>query len=284
MDITLIKILRDETGSGVVETKKALELHQGDYEQAKAYLLNHLKKEKGNERVASKGLTGLNIMANQAILFEINAETDFVVKNEHFRRMMEEVGETLISSHATHVKDALKVTMKDGKTIEEKIAYTSALIKEHAYLRRFYRIQKQDAQAFGWYQHLQGKISTLVILNKDLGAFNNQLAMHIAASEPIYLDMAHIDTHTMNYEQFMYEKAHGSFDEKGFYEALENKTLYTQKYVLDPTVTIFDLLSQAHASVIDFFRFEVGQGIDNKLNCRLDIPCDGSKITVTPIY
>ncbi|PKK92370.1 MAG: translation elongation factor Ts [Tenericutes bacterium HGW-Tenericutes-7] len=283
MDITLIKKLREETGSGIVETKKALELHHGDYESAKAHLLKNLKKETGNLRVASKGLTHLVIKENEAILYEVNAETDFVNKNEHFNKMIKDIGDALITSKASHVKEALKVKLGD-QTIEEKILHTSAIIKENAYLRRFYRILKHDSQAFGFYQHLQGKISTLVILDKDLGDFNNKLAMHIAASEPKYLSFSQIDTHTMDYETFMYEKNHGQVSVHDFNKYLESVTLDTQYHVLDPSVRIGEIIHQNHAKVIDFFRFEVGQGIDNKLNCRLDIPCDGSKITVTPIY
>ena len=100
----------------------------------------------------------------------------------------------------------------------------------------------------------------------------------------IYIHPDLIDPDTINYEKFMYEKTNGSFDEQKFKNRLSDLCLLTQPYIKNPSITVGELLKEKEMDVIDFFRFELGQGIENKLNCRLDVPCDGSDITVMPIY
>jgi len=283
MDTKLLKKLRDETGASFLECKKALEASGDQYEEALRILNETVKKEETSTRIASKGLTQIVILKDEAILFEVNAETDFVAKNEHFQKLIKELGEHLIRSKVNHVKDALKFEI-DGVTVEEKIQRTNSIIKENAYLRRFYRVKKTKNQGFGSYMHLGGKISTLVILCDDQKEIANALAMQVAANTPLYIHPDSIDIDTMNYERFMYEKNNGQFDDNGFKNHLNEICLMTQPYIKNPNVTVGDLLKEKELEVIDFFRFELGQGIENKLNCRLDVPCDGSDITVMPIY
>jgi len=283
MDTKLLKRLREETGAGMLECKKALEKTNDNYEESLKILTETVHKTEGNARVASKGLTNIVIQGDEAILYEVNAETDFVAKNEHFQKLMKELGTYLVASKVNNVKDALKFVI-DGVTVEEKIQRTSAIIKENAYLRRFYRVKKTMHQGFGSYVHLGGKISTLVILCDDQKDIANSLAMQVAANSPIYIHPDLIDQDTINYEKFMYEKTNGSFDEKKFKIHLNDLCLLTQPYIKNPSITVGDLLKEKEMDVIDFFRFELGQGIENKLNCRLDVPCDGSDITVMPIY
>ena len=152
MSLTLIKKLREETKAGMLECKEALEKANGEYEKAKAILESEVKELKESKRVASKGLCHIEIKDNEAILFEVNAETDFVSKNEDFKHLMSTLGKALIDSKANYPKEALKVSL--GKqTVEELILYTSGIIKEKAYLRRFFRIKKSNEQSFGSYIH-----------------------------------------------------------------------------------------------------------------------------------
>ena len=283
MDIKLVKKLREETGAGMLDCKKALEEANGKYENAQKILLEQSTKNQGNTRVASKGLCSVVINQNEAILFEVNAETDFVAKNDHFKVLIKDLGDQLIRTKVTNQKDALKVDI-DGMTVQQKIDVTSSLIKENAQLRRFYRVIKSDNQSFGSYVHLGGKIVTLVILDGNNDLIANDLAMQVAANSPLYLDPKTIDIDTINYEKFMYEKEHKIFDQIGFDTHLNSICLSTQPYIKNPEKTIADLVISNQLTVLDFFRFELGQGIENKLNCKLDIPCDGSQITVTPIY
>jgi len=283
MTLDLIKKLREETKAGILECKKALSEANNDYHQALDILKNSFVSHEGNQRVASKGLCNVYIEGNEAILYEINAETDFVSKNQAFIDLVQSIAVPLIKSDATNPVDAKKINTH-GKTIDEMIKHTSSIIKENAYLRRFYRVLKDDSYGFGSYIHLGGKVVTLVILNKDLKDLAKDLAMQVAANAPSYIDTKYIDIDTMNYERFMYEKDNQNFDENLFHRHLEDISLTTQSFIKNPDQKVYELLESYDAEIVDFFRFELGQGIDSKLSCRLDIPCDGSKITVTPIY
>ncbi|MBN2300614.1 MAG: translation elongation factor Ts [Acholeplasmataceae bacterium] len=283
MDIKLVKKLREETGAGMLECKKALEASNDDYEIALSSITANMVKVEGNTRVASKGLCSVVINENQALLFELNAETDFVAKNEHFINLVKYLGDSLIASTITNPKDALKFII-DGISVETKIEQVSGLIKEKIVLRRLYRVVKDDTQTFGTYIHQGGKVVTLIILNQGNQQVANELAMQIAANSPLYLSPIEIDSDTINYEKFMYEKNNGSFDETKFEMYLKEVSLLTQDFIKNPEIKVEQLLNSHEIKVIDFFRFELGQGIENKLNCKLDIPCDGSQITVTPIF
>ena len=283
MDIKLLKRLREQTGAGMLECKEALTKYDDNYDQALTYILENTKKKDANERVASKGMCQIVIKNNEAILFEVNAETDFVTKNEHFIDMVNLIGNHLIETEVTNAKAALKEVI-DGKTIEDIIERTSGIISEKAQLRRFYRVKKDDTQGFGTYTHMQGKLVTLVILNKGEKEIANQLAMQVAAMNAEYLDLDLIDEDTINYEKFMYEKQNGLFNDQDFNQKLLSKTLLSQAWIKNQDISVKEFIDEKNIKIIDFFKFELGQGIDNKLNCRLDIPCDGSKITVTPVY
>ena len=283
MDIKLLKKLRTETGAGMLECKEALTKYHDDYEKALNHLLENISKKEGNQRVASKGMCKIVIKADEAILFEVNAETDFVTKNEHFKNLVETIGDHLMNSDVTNAKTALKVTI-DDKSVEDLINRASGIISEQVTLRRFYRVKKDKSQGFGSYTHMQGKLVTLVILNIDNKEIADQLAMQVAAMNAEYLDLSFIDEDTMNYEKFMYEKQNGTFNQQEFDVYMKNKTLLSQQWIKDSSMTVKDFIDRNDIKIIDFFKFELGQGIDNKLNCRLDIPCDGSKITVTPVY
>jgi elongation factor Ts len=279
MSLTLIKKLREETKAGMLECKQALEKADNNYDKAKEILLTEIKALSTSTRVASKGLCHIEIEGNEAILFEVNAETDFVAKNEDFKQMMVSLGKALISSKANYPKEALKVSL--GKqTVEELILYTSGIIREKAYLRRFFRIKKTDNESFGSYIHQGGKVVTLVILNKKNDALAKDLAMQVSANPPTYMSLSHIDEDTIAYEKMMYEKSHDSFNNEAFISHLQSLTLFDQPFIKDSSYTIEALLQKHHIDIIDFFRFELGQGIEDKLNCKLNLPCDGSLIEI----
>jgi elongation factor Ts len=283
MSIELIKKLREVTNSGMLECKKALIEANNDFDQAVIILSKNVINQSNNKRVASKGLTSVVILDNEAILFEVNALTDFVHKNEHFVKLISDLGQLFIHSHANNKIEANKLII-DQVTVEEKIKHVSNMIKEEATLRRYYRISKTNKETFGSYIHQGGRLSTLVIIDINDQQLANNLAMQVAANEPKYISYDLLDIDTINYEKFMFEKDLGYFDENEFVNRLKKLCLLTQNYIKDDNIMIFDLLKEKNASLIDFFRFELGQGIEDKLNCKLDIPCDGSKITVKPVY
>lgn len=283
MTLDLIKKLREVSKAGILECKKALNEANGDYDKALEILNSQFIAHEGNQRVASKGLCNVYVEGNQAILYEINAETDFVSKNEVFKSLIDTIAKPLLDSNVSNAVDAKKVVI-ENKTVDQWIQQTSSIIKENAYLRRFYRVLKDDSYGFGTYIHQGGKVVTLVILNKDSKDLARDLAMQVAANTPTYLDIKYIDQDTTNYEKFMFEKEQGHFDESLFHKHLEEISLTSQLFIKNPDLKVYEILQKHQVEVIDFFRFELGQGIDSKLSCRLDIPCDGSKITVKPIY
>ena len=279
MSITLVKKLREETGAGILACQTALKETHGNYDDALLWIKNHTEAHEESHRVASKGLCHVLIKNNQAILFEVNAETDFVGKNEHFIGMINELGEVLIDSKANYPKEALKVTI-NKQSVDAYIKHVSGIIKENAYLRRFFRIIKEDNQCFGAYTHQEGKVVTLVILNKDLPELAKDIAMQVAANTPTYLSLDAIDQQTLAYEKMMFEKAHPSYDPSAFQAYLSSVTLNEQLFIKNQDITVRDLLISHQTEIIDFFRFELGQGIEDKLNCKLTLPCNGSVIEV----
>lgn len=281
MDMKLIKKLREETGAGMLECKKALEESNDNYEDAINYLKEHMTHQSQNHRVASKGLTKVVIKDDDAILFEVNAETDFAAKNPHFIEMLDRLSQIFILSSAKNVKEAALLQI-DDKNVNEYIQYVSGLMKENLELRRFHRIKKQKIQSFGHYMHGQGKLSVLVIFDQECQAIAKEIAMIIASHQPSYISIERLDSDTLNYEKFLYEKNSDGF--KSFDEFINSKLLINLPSIYDGNLNVKELLEKHHTNIIDFYRFELGQGIEDKLNCRLDIPCDGSKITVTPIY
>lgn len=278
MSIETIKKLREATGLGMLECKNALEKYHGDYEAALSFLNNQTHEKKETHRVASKGLCHVVIKNDEAILFEVNAETDFVSKNSHFIHLINDLGAIWIDSKANYPKQALEVT--SGKqTASEMIMQTAHIIKENTYLRRFFRIKKDEAHMFGSYIHQGGKVVTLVILNSHHASLAKDIAMQVAAQSPIYLSIDQIDEQTMAYEKMMYDKKASSSSDL-FMNHLKEISLYEQPFIKDLSKTVKDVLMEHNTDVIDFFRFELGQGIEDKLNCKLTLPCDGSVIEI----
>ncbi len=284
MNQILLKKLRTETGASFLLCKQALEHTNNQYDEALKYIETHQVKEKGNDRVASKGVVVVTSKDNEAIFFEVNAETDFITKNEYFKTLIDTIKYPLLKSNATNPKAALDVILDDQRTVKQLLDYTAAITKENISLRRFYRVRKANKQSFGTYTHNQGRITSLVVINESNQAVANQLALQVVANQAQYLSYESIDQDTINYEKFMYEKINGSLDEETFVRQMKSISLLDQPFYLIPDQNVQLYLKNQGIHVIDFYRFELGQGIDNKLNCRLDIPCDGSEITVMPVY
>ena len=135
---------------------------------------------------------------------------------------------------------------------------------------------------FVTYKHQNGKISVLVILSQKDELLGKDIAMQITSDAPRYIAYDQIDQETKDYEQMMFEKTGQKSDRLTLKKYLESISLYDQPFIKNPEFKVKDVLKGN--DVIDFYRFELGQGIENKLNCRLDVLCDGSTITVTPIF
>lgn len=269
----LVKELRDLTGAGMMDCKKALVETNGDIQAAIDYLRERgiAQAQKKSGRIAAEGLSNVVLGDNQAILFELNSETDFVAKNEEFLKLLDKVGQVILNSDVNNEEDALKLEV-DGNTLEHALTQATAKIGEKITLRRVTRVVKEDSQSFGSYIHLGGRISSLVVLNKEDEELGKDLAMHVAAINPKYLDRSQVDQNTLAHEKnilteiALQEGKPANIVEKmvqgRLSKWLQEICLVDQPFVKDPDTSVAKILKQKDNSVLNFYRLEVGEGIE----------------------
>lgn len=185
----LVKELREKTGAGVMDAKKALVEVEGDMDKAVELLREKgiAKAAKKADRVAAEGLTGIYVNGNVAAIVEVNAETDFVAKNAQFVELVNESAKAIAEQKSANNDEALKVTLASGETLEAAYVNATATIGEKISFRRFALVEKADDQVFGAYQHNGGKIGVVTVLEGADEALAKQVAMHVAAMNPTVL-------------------------------------------------------------------------------------------------
>ncbi len=190
-----VKELRERTGAGVMDAKKALVEVDGDMDKAIEYLHDKgmAKAEKKADRVAAEGLTGVYVAGNVAALTEINSETDFVSQNAKFVNLVKDVTKTIAEGDPANVEEAYNLKMADGKTLSQTFVDATATIGEKIVLRRFVLEEKNDDQEFGTYQHNGGQIGVITVLEGADAATAKHLAMHIAAMNPKVISPDELD-------------------------------------------------------------------------------------------
>lgn len=188
-----VKDLREKTGAGMMDCKKALEASSGDMEKAIDWLRENgiAKAAKKESRTAAEGLTKILVNGNDAVILEVNSETDFVAKNEAFTNFVDHLAEILLKNPVTTKEEALHLTV-DGETVEEMVQNIVAKIGEKISFRRFERITKKDDEVFGTYSHMGGKIGVLTILKNTSEEVAKEVAMHIAAMSPSYVRISDV--------------------------------------------------------------------------------------------
>src|SRR5690606_19494495 len=164
----MVKELRDITGAGMLDCKKALEVNEGDIQKAIDYSREKgmAKAAKTADRIAAEGLTSYAISGNEAVLYEVNSATDCVAQTAHARDLGEPTGNILINSNVQTAEEALAL-VSNGQTVEQMLLAATATIGEKIALRRLVRVSKTDEQGFGAYKHMGGKITVLVTTAKD---------------------------------------------------------------------------------------------------------------------
>jgi elongation factor Ts len=271
----LVKELRDKTGAGMLDCKRALEATEGDVAAAVDYLREKgiAKAAKKADRIAAEGLCNVVVSKNEAIVFELNSETDFVSKNDQFLSLLDQVGEALINSQVTNTEEALALAT-NGKTIEVLLKEATATIGENITLRRVSRVVKNDAQGFGSYKHMGGRIVALVVLDQKDDDTAKDISMHVAAQKPQYLDRNQVDAETLEHErhvltqQALSEGKPANIVEKMIVgrlnKFLKEITLVDQPFVKDPDQTVSQYVLSKQNKVVSFLRLEVGEGIEKK--------------------
>jgi len=281
MNIEHIKKLRSETGLSMAEIKKALERFDGDYEKAKEALSQLIKDQDTSARVASKGMCQIRTYQDQVILLEITGETDFVIKNPYFINLFNDVFDILFH-HEIMTIDALNQFTHNNELVETYVKKSATKIGENVSIRRFNRFYKTDKQGFGIYQHQDGKNISLVILSQKDDMLQKNLPMQIVAYDAKYISHRYLtedDKKILKESYDLFPDSASSFD-----DYLMNKSLIDQPFMLDDTKSVSVILQEKGIKIIKMMRYTLGEGIKHKLECRLDIPNDASKISVKPIF
>ena len=272
----LVKELREKSGAGMMDAKKALLETDGNLEAAEDWLRTKglLKAEKKSSRIAAEGLVGVKVHDNQGMIVELNSETDFVATNKEFIELVDLI---LKEGFGFNEKDDVLDKSVSGKTIQDHINNKIATIGENISLRRVSSLTGDNVYS---YVHNSvsndcGKIGVLVSLEgKKDDDFGKKLAMHIAATAPLAMSEKDIAEDIVNREkkiiseQLLSEGKPADIAEKILSGKLkkfyQENTLLNQKFVMDPDSSIKQVLENNKQTLISFARFKVGEGIDKK--------------------
>ena len=275
----LVKELREKTGAGMMDCKKALEACDGNLEASFDWLREKgiAKAAKKADRIAAEGLTAFVIDGKAASIVEVNSETDFVAKNAEFQELVADIAKVIVANQPADLDAALKLQL-DGKDLETVIAEKSGKIGEKLSLRRFAVLTKEDAEVFGAYSHMGGKMSALVKLSDSDEEKAKDIAMHVAASAPQYIDRTAIPTEVLDREltvlkaQAMEENATSAkpkpeniiekMVEGRLNKNLKEMCLVDQEFIKDPDQTVAKYLG--NGKVLEMVRFQVGEGMEKR--------------------
>ncbi len=274
----MVKELREKTGAGMMDCKKALQETDGDMEKAIDYL-----REKGiasagkkADRIAAEGTAYIEVNNNTAAILEVNCETDFVTKNDQFKTFVVELGKHLVSQKPADVEEALTQKLHgDGETLEHYINSIVATIGEKISLRRFAIFEKTDNDAFGAYLHMGGSIGVLSVLEGTTDeAAAKDVAMHAAAVNPRYVSRDDVAEEEVNREREVLktqalnegkpEKIVEKMVEGRLGKFFEEICLLEQNFVKDPDMKVKKFIADKGAAVKTFVRYAVGEGMEKR--------------------
>ncbi len=270
----LVKELRERTGSGMMECKRALQETGGDIEAAVELMrkAGQAKADKKAGRIAAEGLIVLRQAAGAAAMAEINCETDFVTKNDDFQAFAAEVAETVLSEGPADLDALLAAAMANGQSVEQNRRDCIAKIGENINVRRGVRLTTSTG-VLGSYLH-GTRIGVLVELDGGDAELAKDIAMHIAASRPLCVSADQVPAELIAKEKEIYAaravaegKPANMIDkiaEGRLRKYFEEVTLLGQPFVKDPEQSVDKLLKSHRASVVRFERFELGEGIEKK--------------------
>lgn len=277
MDITasMVKDLREKTGAGMMDCKKALVETNGDMDKAIDYLREKgiTKAAKKADRIAAEGLSNIYIDGNNAVVIEVNSETDFVAKNAEFKELIDKIGNAILASEAGSMEEALEIKVEND-TVNDLIVNATAKIGEKISLRRFEKVTKNDNEVFGSYLHMGGKISSLIVIEGGSEEVAKDVAMQAAAMRPLYMTVESVPAEDLEHEksvikeQVINEGKKLEFADKiiegrisKFYEEV---VLTNQKFIKDSSLTISNYLNNNNAKLVKMIKYEVGEGMEKR--------------------
>ncbi|MBE6158091.1 MAG: elongation factor Ts [Firmicutes bacterium] len=270
-----VKELREKTGAGMLDCKKALEATSGDMEKAIDWLREKgiSKAAKKESRIAAEGLCQIKYEGNKAVIVEVNSETDFVAKNEEFTTFVDYLTDIILNNDLKTNEDVLNFE-DGGEKISDKVIALTSKIGEKISFRRFAVVEKNDGEVFGSYKHMGGKIGALVVVNGTSEEVAKDVAMHVAAMNPTALNRNEVpaedverESHVIK-EQVMAEGKPAEIAEKmvvgrlnKFYKEI---CLEEQAFIKDDKKTVADYVKDNGGSIVSMTRFAVGEGIEKK--------------------
>ena len=277
MEVTaaMVKELREKTGAGMMDCKKALNECNGDITASIDWLREKgiAKSAKKESRIAAEGLANIYINGNKAIILEVNSETDFVSKNEEFTGMIDTIGNAVLSSDAKSLEDVLKVNTTEG-TIEDLIIAKTAKIGEKLSLRRLEVVEKSDDEVFGSYLHMGGKIAVLTVLKGANESVAKDVAMQSAAMRPSYVFPSDVPEEVLENERKVQKELAISEGKpadiaekmvegriKKFYKEI---CLTEQPFIKDGDVSVKDYVAKNNGEIKTMIRYEVGEGMEKR--------------------
>ena len=277
-----VKALLEKTGVGIMDAKKALVATDGDEAKALDFLREKgiAKAEKKSDRIAAEGLTEVAIHGNKAAIVELNSETDFVASNDTFKDLLQTVSDQIALEEPATVEDALKLKANDSETLSDAIISATQVTGEKISLRRFQVVDKTDDQVFGSYLHMGGSIASLVVLEGGDAETAKDVAMHVAAINPEYVDRTDVPADRLNHEKDVLSKEDdlaGKPDniKEKIIDGRLNKwlaeiSLNDQPFVKDGDQTVDQYVSSKNAKVVSFVRYQVGEGMEKKSDDFVD--------------
>ena len=273
---SMVKELREATGAGMLDCKKALEASNGNMDDAVTWLREKgiSKAAKKASRIAAEGLAVAKVDGNKAVIVEVNSETDFVAKNEEFKNLVNIIADTILKAgDVKSVDEANKLTY-EGKTIEELVVDKTATIGEKISFRRFEVLEKDNDQVFGTYSHMGGKIVSLVVLSKD-NELAKDIAMQIAAMRPLYLDRTEVPAEVLEKEKtILKEQAENEGMDASKIEMVvngrinkyyEEVCLVDQGFIKENKMKVSKYVESKDSKIIKFVRYEVGEGMEHRV-------------------
>ncbi len=274
----LVKELREKTGAGMMDCKKALTETEGNIEKAIDWLREKgiAKAAKKADRVAAEGLTRAAVRGNTAVVFEINSETDFVAKNEQFLALFDQIEDIIFTHKPQDAATALELVI-DGITLETILAQATATIGEKITLRRLTVVEKTDADIFGSYVHMGGKISAISVLsNSDNAEAAKFIAMQVASMNPTFVSRNDMSADFIEHERNIQleilkndaslsskpEKVLQGIVEGRVSKSLQDMCLVDQIFFMNPDHKVGEYLKQNKTECALFVRYAVGEGIE----------------------
>lgn len=274
-----VKELREKTGAGMMDCKKALTETDGDMDKAVDWLREKgiAKAAKKADRVAAEGLSRVAVDGNTAVIFEMNSETDFVAANDQFLSLLDAVQKAALENKPATVEEALELKTEQG-TINDLIVSATATIGEKITLRRILVVEKTDSQNFGVYMHNKGAISALVVLEGGDPQIAKNIAMQVASMSPKFISEADVPAEELAHEtevqkQIMAadpklankpEKVLEGILKGKVSKHFQDECLLDQEYFLIPKTKVAQYLKENNCSVVEFFRFQVGEGLEKR--------------------